>query len=147
MRHVLAVILVSCLFSMGPLVNTVRAAEFCWLIAPFFDIVKLSVILESGTLASAHGVRFGSTYTFPFSGTAVIGSNQLLVGGIFTGNLSPVQFSGSAALAETAKLSLPSGNGTGTLIGVDGKFPQTPTTWTLISCPPGPIISAADAGE
>jgi hypothetical protein len=147
MRHVLAIVLVSCLFSMGPLVNTARAAEVCWLIAPFSDTVKLSIILESGTLASVHGVRFGPTHSFPFSGTAVIGSSQVLIGGIFTGNLTPNHFNGSAALAETAKLSLPSGNGTGTLIGVDGKFAQTATTWTLISCPPGPIVSAADGGE
>lgn len=156
MRNVLAVVLVSCLISIGPLVNAARAGDFCWQITPFqvppdqpavSDTVKLSVNLEGGTFASAHGVRFGPAYTLPFSGTAVIGSSGILIGGIFTGDLSPVHFNGTAALAETAKLSLASGNGTGTLIGVDGKFPRTSTTWTLISCPPGPTVSAADAGE
>jgi hypothetical protein len=67
------------------------------------------------------------------------------VGGIFSGDLNASHFGGSAALSETATISLVSGNGTGTIVGVDGKFASTPTTWTLVSCPLGPITHAADA--
>jgi hypothetical protein len=112
--------------------------ELCWQIAPFSDIVKLNITVEGGTVASLHGVRFSATCSLPFSGSAFAIGNQAIVGGIFSGDLNASHFGGSAALSETATLSLPSGNGTGTLVGVDGKFAATPTTWTLVSCPAGP---------
>jgi hypothetical protein len=151
MRRALGVAVLSGLISMGPFVDTARAVEvffgeFCWQVPQFSDTVKLNITVEGGTLASIHGVRFNASYSLPFSGTAFVVGNQATVAGIFTGDLNPAHFGGSAALAETVRISLSTGNGTGTLKGVDGQFPTISTVWTFVStCPAGPVVSGADA--
>jgi hypothetical protein len=146
MRKVVRVVLLGFMLT-GLFVGTGRAddflGEFCWQIAPFSDVVKLNITVEGGTIASLHGVRFSATYSLPFSGSAFAIGNQAIVGGIFSGDLNANHFGGSAALSETATISLVSGNGTGTIVGGDGKFASTPTTWTLAPCPVGPTTHAS----
>lgn len=146
MRKIVRVVLLGFMV-MGLFVGTGSAddflGEFCWQIAPFSDVVKLNITVEGGTIASVHGVRFSATYSLPFSGSAFAIGNQAIVGGIFAGDLNASHFGGSAALSETTTISLVSGNGTGTIMGVDGKFPSTVTTWTLAPCPAGPTTHGA----
>jgi hypothetical protein len=150
MRKVVRVISFGLMLT-GLFVGTVRADDFlgevCWRIAPFSDVVKLNITLEGGTIASVHGVRFSANYSLPFTGSAFAIGSQAIVGGIYSGDLNANHFGGSAALSETAVLSLVSGNGTGTIMGIDGKFPSTPTTWTLAACPLGPTAHAAARGQ
>ena len=136
-----------CSLPFGALVSTADAdtfiGEFCWQKVPFVDIVKLA--LSQGTsLITANGVQFvNGVYSLPFTGTLFTIGNQAILGGVFSGD--SVHFGGSVALTETVTLSVSAANGPGTLVGIDGKFAATPSTWTFVACPSGPTTHFRDS--
>jgi hypothetical protein len=148
MRKLVVLFLVSGLLSVG--LATIAGAdtflgEFCWQKVPFADVVKLALSV-SGSQISAHGVQFvNGSYSLPFSGTLFQIGDQVILGGVFVGDLSNQgTFGGSAALSETVSLSISTANGPGTMIGIDGKFAATPSTWTFIQCPSGPTTHSVE---
>lgn len=147
MRKVLAVIFVVGLLVVAP-VGLARAdfiGEFCWNKSPFSDIVKLAITAR-GAEFEAHGSQGTTSYTLPAAGNAFIVGSQAILGLTFTGNRT--SFGGSVALAEYVPLSLPSLSGTGVLVGIDGRFSPSSSTWIPISCPAGPAnVSDVGAAE
>jgi hypothetical protein len=148
MRKLVVLLLVSCLVSVG--LATIAGAdtflgEFCWQKVPFPDVVKLAVSVGESQI-SAHGVQFvNGSYALPFTGTMFIVGDQAILGGVFIGgDFSQGQFGGSVALSETVLLSTSTGNGSGTMTGIDNRFPPTASTWTFIQCPSGPNSQAVE---
>jgi hypothetical protein len=148
MRTVVLLLVLS--LTLGGLVGSAAAdtflGDFCWQKVPFPDIVKLG-LSQGNSIITANGVQFSSSYSLPFTGSLFIIGNVAILGGVFAGDLIATHFGGSSALSETVTISLANGNGPGTIIGIDGKFAASQSTWTFVPCPAGPTVHLSGSSE